>query len=170
MHLHYPGVVPRIWSDHASDAASWGGYALATYINYENAQGVVWNDLLICFLVTPTEFVFFIYLIVDLDFTETFPIGGQHGYGAHKIGHPQECKKDCYSSNIKHLDCRIKWVLEEVCRAEVGGVLRQFSFLPYRRAIRDGKTFWFSFFFLFWSITKCVQVTIPWLEDRPKTY
>jgi hypothetical protein len=35
---------PRPGSEPASVAVSWDDYTLSTDINYENAQGVVWND------------------------------------------------------------------------------------------------------------------------------
>jgi hypothetical protein len=108
MRLHYPGVVSHPGFEPASAAVSWGDYGLATDINYENAQGVVWNDFWVFFFIIPTEFVFFIYLIVDFDFAETFPVGRQRRYGACESSLPQECKEDCYSINIRRPNCRIK--------------------------------------------------------------
>jgi hypothetical protein len=108
MRLHYPDVVPCAGSEPASAVATWGDYTLATCINYENAQGVVLNDFWVCFFITPTEFVLLNYLIVDFDFVETLPFGGQCAYGAYKRSLPPECKEDFYSRNLKCLDCCIK--------------------------------------------------------------
>jgi hypothetical protein len=72
------------------------------------------------------------------------------------------------------LDSSNKWLLEKVCKTGSGVISKSFIYLFDGRTIRAGKTGQCSFLslvamlILFWSIHKCVQVTISWLEDHQK--
>jgi hypothetical protein len=54
VHLHYPGEVT--WSDDTrSPATCWANYSLSSDATYGTAQGVVWSNFWVSFLVIPFQ-------------------------------------------------------------------------------------------------------------------